>query len=277
MKRLLGVFVAIILSVCTVFVLPISTYADTGTEITFVEIVGDVPVAYIGETVGEYLGRVSLSAGALASIYQEVLESVDAGVSAMCRDTDIIEAGTYHLKVTIITENFDDYFSTPVGVTAGWEVMGWPTTINAYKYITVVPRPEIPYNVPIEEKLESLSKNEPVTFFLNEGDSLSNRMMKALLNNPNLTLEFSFEYEGVKHTVVIPAGMAVDDDTPWYGPMWLLEKYGEKGQIKAYVIQKGDTLNKLAAKWGVTVEYIMGKNPYIKDKNKIYTGKEILY
>lgn len=168
----------------------------------------------------------------------------------MCLDTDIIEAGTYHLKVTIITENFDDYFSTPVGVTAGWEVMGWPTTINAYKFITVVPRPEIPYNVPIEEKLESLSKNEPVTFYLNEG---------------------------VKHTVVIPAGMAVDDDTPWYGPMWLLEKYGEKGQIKAYVIQKGDTLNKLAAKWGVTVEYIMGKNPYIEDKNKIYTGKVILY
>ena len=37
-----------------------------------------------------------------------------------------------------------------------------------------------PYNELIEEKLESYSKDEPITAYLCEGDSLPNRMMKAM-------------------------------------------------------------------------------------------------
>ncbi len=56
--------------------------------------------------------------------------------------------------------------------------------------------------------------------------SLPNSIMQALVNNPNVTLMFEYEYAGTAYTIVIPAGMAVDDDTEWYGPLWLYEHYG---------------------------------------------------
>ena len=42
-----------------------------------------------------------------------------------------------------------------------------------------------------------------------------------------------------------------------------------------YEIQKGDSLSKIAKKYNTTVEELMEANPYIKDKNKIYTGKTL--
>ena len=42
-----------------------------------------------------------------------------------------------------------------------------------------------------------------------------------------------------------------------------------------YVIQKGDTLNKIAGVFGTTVNDIMSANPKIKNKNLIYAGDTI--
>ncbi|MCD8326260.1 MAG: fibronectin type III domain-containing protein [Lachnospiraceae bacterium] len=57
-------------------------------------------------------------------------------------------------------------------------------------------------------------------------NSLPNRVMQALVNNGDVDLVFEFIHEGESYSIVIPAGTAVDDDTEWYGPLWLYEHYG---------------------------------------------------
>ncbi|MCD8379001.1 MAG: fibronectin type III domain-containing protein [Lachnospiraceae bacterium] len=56
--------------------------------------------------------------------------------------------------------------------------------------------------------------------------ALPNSVMQALVNNSNVTLLFEYVYNGSIYSIVIPAGSAVDDDTEWYGPLWLYEQYG---------------------------------------------------
>lgn len=59
-----------------------------------------------------------------------------------------------------------------------------------------------------------------------EVTALSNYFMQALVKNPIVTVDLTFEYEGTTYNVIIPAGQAVDDDTDWYGPLYLVGKYG---------------------------------------------------
>lgn len=154
-----------------------------------------------------------------------------------------------------------------------------------------------PYTVPLENQIaalgasiESDADNESTggsstggttTVTWNEGGALPLAVMQKLAENPNVTLEFTFTYEGVEHTVVIPAGTAIfDESIPWYGPEWLLTFYPEKGSTTsngAYTIQPGDTLGSLARRLGTTVEKLMALNPYITDPGKIYVGDKINY
>lgn len=46
-------------------------------------------------------------------------------------------------------------------------------------------------------------------------------------------------------------------------------------QFETYTIKAGDTLSKIAKKYGTTVEKLMAANPYITNKNKIYAGKTL--
>lgn len=46
-------------------------------------------------------------------------------------------------------------------------------------------------------------------------------------------------------------------------------------QYETYLIKSGDTLSKIARRYGTTVEKIMAANPYITNKNKIYAGKTL--
>lgn len=46
-------------------------------------------------------------------------------------------------------------------------------------------------------------------------------------------------------------------------------------QYETYLIKRGDTLSKIASKYGTTVDKIMQANPYIKNKNLIYAGKTL--
>jgi len=43
----------------------------------------------------------------------------------------------------------------------------------------------------------------------------------------------------------------------------------------SYTIKKGDTLSELAQKFGTTVDALMEANPYIEDKNRIFTGNKL--
>jgi LysM repeat protein len=44
---------------------------------------------------------------------------------------------------------------------------------------------------------------------------------------------------------------------------------------QVYVVAKGDTMSKIAKKFGVTIENLLAANPQIKNPNKIKIGDEI--
>ena len=46
-------------------------------------------------------------------------------------------------------------------------------------------------------------------------------------------------------------------------------------QYETYLIKSGDTLSKIAKRYGTTVEKLMAANPYITNKNRIYAGKTL--
>ena len=49
----------------------------------------------------------------------------------------------------------------------------------------------------------------------------------------------------------------------------------QKQEYETYTIKSGDTLSKIARKYGTTVEKLMAANPYITNKNKIFAGKTL--
>ncbi|MCD7807102.1 MAG: hypothetical protein LUH19_07155 [Lachnospiraceae bacterium] len=56
--------------------------------------------------------------------------------------------------------------------------------------------------------------------------SLYNGVMQQLYKSGNVDFVVTFVYNGVTYTITIPAGEAVDDDIPWYGPLYLIQYYG---------------------------------------------------
>lgn len=51
---------------------------------------------------------------------------------------------------------------------------------------------------------------------------------------------------------------------------------GVNGNKYSYTIVRGDNLTKIAKKNNTTIDEILGFNPYVKDKNKIYAGKTLI-
>ena len=138
------------------------------------------------------------------------------------------------------------------------------------------------YLDPLEDMLDNaITSGNAETIKWNAGDALPNNIMQKLFNNPSLSLDFKFTYEGVEHEVFIGPGQAVNDNTPWYGPLCLLKLYGEKKDTPVangeYTVVSGDTLNDIAKRFGTTVDDLMAKNPDIKDRNMIYPGDVIKY
>lgn len=131
----------------------------------------------------------------------------------------------------------------------------------------------------IEIDTDSETESTEKTVEWNEGDSLPISVMQKLKDAEGVSLLFSFTYEGVEHKVMIPAGESfVDDDIEWYGPLWLLGKYGEYDPAgKEYVIESGDSLAKIAKKLGKSVGELLKLNPQIKNPAKIYAGQTINY
>lgn len=74
--------------------------------------------------------------------------------------------------------------------------------------------------------------------------------LNPAITNPNVI------YEGQRLTV--PAGSSPNT-----------------GATQTYVVQRGDTLGKIAAKFGTTVDVLLDLNPQIKNPNVIYPGQKI--
>ena len=108
--------------------------------------------------------------------------------------------------------------------------------------------------------------------------------MKYLKKHPALTLTYHVTLEEESFDVVIQGSNAiVDESIEWYGPLWLKANYterndgaGSNGQNGTYVVQRGDSLMKIAQKINVTVEELVRLN-HISDPNKIWAGQVLVY
>lgn len=112
-------------------------------------------------------------------------------------------------------------------------------------------------------------------------NALSNADMKELLKKGDVSLEMEYTYEGVDYRIYIPAGSAMDNDIPWYGPLYLAQYYSVNNspdlETSSYVaVRRGDTLSKIAHANGMTMDELTAKNPQIKNPNKIIPG-QIVY
>ncbi len=136
-------------------------------------------------------------------------------------------------------------------------------------------------------QLEEIAEEGTVqTIIWNQGTALPEGVMSFLKDHPKLTLIFNYSYEGKEYSVTIPGSKAiVDPEIPWYGPMWLYAHYsgnvvaknGTASKSGVYIVQAGDTLNKIAQSKGVTLEHIKSLNPSITNVNRIFIGQSINY
>ena len=106
-------------------------------------------------------------------------------------------------------------------------------------------------------------------------NTLSNSIMKQLVKRGDVALEMEYSYNGADYHIVIPAGMAVDNDIQWYGPLYLSEHYNVNAADavsaapSVYVVQRGDTLTGIARKNNTTVAKLAAVNPQIRNINRI--------
>lgn len=64
--------------------------------------------------------------------------------------------------------------------------------------------------------------------------ALSNTIMKELLKKGDVSLKLEFTYKDEEYVIIIPAGAAIDNDIPWYGPLYLKQEFGNRaGEISA--------------------------------------------
>lgn len=114
--------------------------------------------------------------------------------------------------------------------------------------------------------------------------ALPNSTMQLLVKRGDVALEMEYTYEGVDYRIFIPAGKAVDDETAWYGPLYLSAYFSYKedyvggmvdGAAAVYIVQKGDTLIRIARVNNTTVAQLAAKNPQIKNINRIVPGQVI--
>ena len=112
--------------------------------------------------------------------------------------------------------------------------------------------------------------------------ALSNADMKELLKKSNVTLVMEFTYKEVNYVISIPSSAAVDDDIPWYGPLYLAAQYSNAVPPanvttgSTYTVQANDTMAKIAKLNGMTLGQLAAKNPQIKNLNKIKVGEQII-
>ncbi len=112
--------------------------------------------------------------------------------------------------------------------------------------------------------------------------TLSNSVMQELLKKGDVSLRLEFTYNGEEYIIIIPAGAALDNDIPWYGPLYLAQQFGNSAKAEAapasgvtYAVKSGDSLNKIAAENNMTLAELLAKNPQIKDADKISVGQNI--
>lgn len=132
---------------------------------------------------------------------------------------------------------------------------------------------------PIMDAIDFAASHD-LTVEINGIGNLTDRHLSYLKDHPQVTLILNYEYEGTSYRVEIAGkDAAIEPGIVYYGPLKLYEMYGPNGTIKAttdyYIIQKGDTLSKIAARFNMKIKKLLELNTYINDPNKIYAGNTL--
>lgn len=135
------------------------------------------------------------------------------------------------------------------------------------------------YYAPLETAIDiAVANGSKDVIEWSAGDALPASVVKKLVENPGVTVHFTYSYDGVDYDLMLNAAnlsLIYDERIEWYGPLCLAACNGQYFQ-KGYVVKEGDTLSFIAAKLGTTVEAIIERNPDIKDRDLIYVG-QIIY
>ncbi|MCM1342762.1 MAG: LysM domain-containing protein [Muribaculaceae bacterium] len=138
----------------------------------------------------------------------------------------------------------------------------------------------VSYEDEVTEEIEAAPSGSTVV--MDEGISaLSNSVMKELAEKGDVSLRMEFTYQDKEYVIVIPAGAALDNDIPWYGPLYLAQHFGNRagtaaaGEGGTYEVKSGDSLSRIARANNMTLQQLLAKNPQIKDPNKITVGQRI--
>ena len=138
-----------------------------------------------------------------------------------------------------------------------------------------------------EHLKSSIALGGAQTVTWDQGTALPYDIMKTLEDNPDITLVFSYTYEGRDYKVTIPGGSAkAFTDIPWYGPVYLYVTYGmfdAQSPIAAsptdehtYTVVPGDTLSGIANRLGTTVNRLVELNG-IQNSDFISVGQVLKY
>ena len=110
--------------------------------------------------------------------------------------------------------------------------------------------------------------------------ALSYEIMETLQKNPQITLNYTVELNGISYIVSIPgSAVKLDPNIQWYGPAWLLAHFGAipAGFVNGiYEVRKGDTLWSISKRFNVPLATLV-KNNGIKNSNRIYVGQKIKF
>ena len=127
------------------------------------------------------------------------------------------------------------------------------------------------------------------TIYWNQGTALPYDIMKLLEEHPNITLVFSYSYQGNDYKVSISGKtFKADPKIEWYGPVCLYSLFGGASIStsasanptslgnRTYTVISGDTLSKIAADLHVSVGELTRINN-ITNPNYIRIGQIIRY
>lgn len=139
---------------------------------------------------------------------------------------------------------------------------------------------EVSYEETLNDQIKTAQPGS--TIVMEKGvNTLTNATMKELLVKSDVSLKLEFTYNDKEYVIIIPAGKALDNDIPYYGPLYLAQQFGNCAGTEVskasgtYKAKSGDSLSKIAAANNMTLKQLLEKNPQIKDPNKIYVGQEI--
>ena len=138
---------------------------------------------------------------------------------------------------------------------------------------------------------QAVAANKEQTIYWDKDIMLPYDIMKTLQDHPKITLIFFYNYQGFNYLTCIPGkNVKANPAIPWYGPVYLYLYYGINAvpvsvpgaslipttPINTYVVQKGDTLSKIAVRIGKSVNHLVTTNG-IKNKNLIKVGQVLRY